>query len=244
MKMSSDFTLQVLPYSDATAAANMAIDEGMIMDGDPAILKLRCYGWSQSAWTFGYSQRWQEVAAAKPSDIAAAVRRPTGGGIVDHRQDFTYALAISPSHPWWRESACEVYKYLHLALAHALQNCGLATRQQPCERDNCQAQRPSEETKAKACFAAPETSDLVHPETGQKWAGAALKRSRSGLLIQGSLQPSPIPNSNWKSALRGQLPGAFATALGIARIQHAPQSPIPDPAIEQKYASPAWNQKR
>lgn len=242
MKMSTDLSLQILPYTISSAAANMAIDEGMLDELEPGSIAMRCYGWSEPAWTFGYSQRWQEIVAAKPAGVTTLIRRPTGGGIVDHRTDFTYSLAIPTAHPWWRNPACEVYQSLHLALANALQACGYATRQQPCQRDK---PRPAASpTEPKACFSAPETSDLVHPQTGQKWAGAALKRSRTGLLIQGSLQPDPMPSGDWQSPLRQQLPNALATALNIQTIQTNPHPPLPNPKLQQKYQNPTWNQKR
>ena len=244
--MSADFTLQVIPHSTSTAAANMAMDEGMLENLDGTLMALRCYGWSEPAWTFGYSQRWREVAAAMPEDVSTLIRRPTGGGIVDHRRDFTYCLALPTSHPWWRSSACDVYQSLHQALANALKACGFETRQQPCDRNTGETPpRPSRtETAPKACFTAPETSDLVHPETGRKWAGAALKRSRSGLLIQGSLQPEPMPAGDWQSALRDQLPKALANTLKVQNIQPAQGTPAIDAQRLKKYQSTRWNQKR
>ena len=56
------------------------------------------------------------------------------------------------------------------------------------------------------CFVGAEKFDVLWH--GRKIAGAAQRRTRTGLLIQGSIQPPPIPlvRENWQSAcarLRG-----------------------------------------
>ena len=53
-----------------------------------------------------------------------------------------------------------------------------------------------------ACFIGYEKSDLLWH--GKKIAGAAQRRNKSGLLIQGSVQPPPVPlaRADWENAMR------------------------------------------
>jgi lipoate-protein ligase A len=52
------------------------------------------------------------------------------------------------------------------------------------------------------CFVGAEKFDVLWH--GRKIAGAAQRRTRTGLLIQGSIQPPPIPllREDWQAALR------------------------------------------
>ena len=79
------------PHSPAW---NMAADEALLQNapatGTPL---LRCYAWDRPAVSIGYVQRLD----AAPEGFAA-VRRPTGGGIVYHDYDFTFSVAFPMGH--------------------------------------------------------------------------------------------------------------------------------------------------
>src|SRR5688572_30718232 len=91
------------------ASWNMALDEALLENatsiGSPV---LRLYGWNQSAATFGYSQKYSDVAAWTP--LRPMVRRPTGGGLVPHDADWTYSLIFPPEHSWHKLRAEESYR--------------------------------------------------------------------------------------------------------------------------------------
>src|SRR5690606_39065461 len=104
--------LDVLPERHDSAAGNMAADF-LLLQRYPAEThaRFRSYGWHRPAFTFGYSQKiaWvrEQVAPFAPVELC---RRPTGGGLVDHRQDWTYALVIPRGHALYDARAVESYR--------------------------------------------------------------------------------------------------------------------------------------
>src|SRR5258708_17269598 len=98
--------LDVLPTRSAGAAENMATDFLLLQRYPHAdAARFRHYGWHRPAFTFGYAQKFSFVHTQWPSSVEASEgtpadghfdisRRATGGGVVDHRDDWTYALVI------------------------------------------------------------------------------------------------------------------------------------------------------
>jgi len=77
----------ILPYRQLSAAANMAVDAGMIaLSRTRGAVCFRYYGWTEAAITFGYSQPAGTVCNGMDDHSLARIRRETGGGIVDHRR--------------------------------------------------------------------------------------------------------------------------------------------------------------
>jgi lipoate-protein ligase A len=139
---------------------------------------LRFYAWKEPAATFGYSQDAGAVAAMTP--LRPLVRRPTGGGLVPHDADWTYSLVVPVCDPWYALNAKESYQRVHEWMRDAFAATRVGTELSPC----CAKEAPGR------CFAGPERHDLMF--AGRKIAGAAQRRTRNGLLIQGSIQPAGI----------------------------------------------------
>lgn len=168
-------------YFDSGAgepAFNMALDEALLRQaaatGSPM---LRFYDWSEPAATFGYFQRIADLEAA--THLRPLIRRPTGGGLVPHANDWTYSLTVPPGHPWYELRAEASYAQMHRWLLEGFAKIGLPTELASC----CRRELPGQ------CFAGYEKFDLLH--CGRKLAGAAQRRNKFGLLIQGSIQPTP-----------------------------------------------------
>jgi lipoate-protein ligase A len=159
-------------------AFNMALDEALMQRvaalGGPV---LRLYGWTEPAATFGYFQKTADIEAA--TSLRPLIRRPTGGGLVPHADDWTYSLTVPPGHPWYELRAEESYARMHRWLQLTFARLALPTELAPC----CRKETPGQ------CFAGYEKFDLLH--CGRKLAGAAQRRNKLGLLIQGSIQPPP-----------------------------------------------------
>lgn len=169
---------------------NMALDEALLEAatrlGHPV---LRFYGWTEPAASFGYFQKYADVE--QMTGLRPLVRRPTGGGLVPHKADWTYSLAVPPAHAWYALRAEASYRRIHEWLRDAFGVLGVETDLAPC----CQKELPGQ------CFAGAEKHDLLWH--GRKIAGAAQRRTRHGLLIQGSIQPQPpnVTRAAWLQAM-------------------------------------------
>jgi len=184
------------------AAFNMALDEALLENVVRLRLPvLRFYGWTEPAATFGYFQKYSEVGRA--TRLRPLIRRPTGGGIVPHDADWTYSIAVPPGHEWHALSATESYRRMHEWIQHAFAELKIDTTLAP------QARKAASPIPGGACFVGYEKFDLLWQ--GKKIAGAAQRRNRLGLLIQGSVQPPPIPVSrtDWEQAMLAAGTNAF-----------------------------------
>src|SRR6185436_19593961 len=123
---------------------------------------LRTYGWTAPAATFGYFQRFADVSALTP--LRPLIRRPTGGGLVPHDNDWTYSVAIPPVDAWFDLKAVESYRRIHQWLQASFQKLNVATPLSPARIEGGPGQ----------CFVGAETFDLLH--RGTKIAGAAQRR--------------------------------------------------------------------
>src|ERR1700738_487047 len=100
--------------SPRSAAENMAVDETLFLTAPGPVL--RSYRWIRPAVSFGYFPPWKDVALRFAGrDL---VRRWTGGGIVEHGQDFTYSLVI-PSIIG-QPKTIELYSQVHLRISAVL----------------------------------------------------------------------------------------------------------------------------
>jgi lipoyl(octanoyl) transferase len=157
------------------AAVNMAMDEALLGVIPGAVL--RVYRWERPAVSFGYFERWEPIQAAHPE--REAMRRWTGGGVVLHGEDLTYSLLIPAGGE--RLGPAECYRVIHEALCGALREIGV----QAYPTSNSQS------TTSNACFENPVRYDVL--VEGRKVAGAAQRRTRGGLIHQGSIQSLELP---------------------------------------------------
>jgi lipoate-protein ligase A len=213
-------------------ASNMALDE-TFLENAPQIGKpvLRLYGWTEPAATFGYSQHYSEIARA--TLLRPLIRRSTGGGLVPHDADWTYSLIFPPNHPWYSLKATESYERVHLWIRDAFQKIGVATELSPC----CVKEIPGQ------CFVGAEKSDVLWH--GRKIAGAAQRRTKTALLIQGSVQPPPIPlkRIDWENAMRAIAVEQFGVAWNEFSLDENLNRFAAD-LTQQKYSQASYNQKR
>ena len=136
---------------------------------------LRFYGWTEPAATFGYFQHFADID--RLTTLRPIIRRPTGGGLVPHDRDWTYSLAFPPADPWYALKAVESYRRVHEWVQSAFAVCRVSTELSP----SAVKQTPGQ------CFIGAEQFDVLLE--AKKIAGAAQRRTRDGLLIQGSIQP-------------------------------------------------------
>ena len=223
--------LMVLDSGRGDSAQNMALDEALL-EAMPRLRKpvLRFYGWTERAASFGYFQNYSEIE--RLTLLRPLVRRPTGGGLVAHEADWTYSILLPTCHEWYAITATESYVRVHEWIQAAFAKLNVPTELASC----CHKSQPGQ------CFSGHEKFDLLW--NGQKIAGAAQRRTRSGLLIQGSVQPPPL------SLGRHQWQKGMCNAGSQNGDQWQPFDP--DPALLErarelagkKYSQPSYNRKR
>lgn len=243
--------LDLLPDRSASAAVNMATDF-LLLQPYPAAehARFRAYGWQRPAVTFGFSQKIAWVRDHLPTGFDGELcRRPSGGGIVDHRLDWTYALVIPRGALLYDERAVESYRLVHTALAAALAAGGaeavVKNACQPAGDSTC-APGPG------VCFQRAELYDVVHPGASgleTKLAGAAQKRAKRGLLFQGSVDRGAVEQVAGGAFDWETLAARFTARLAdLLEAEATPTAwPDLDEAIDQlaeQYATPEWIEYR
>ncbi len=218
-----------------SAAMNMAVDETLLLTAaERGVPVLRFYAWEcERVVSIGYVQRADAVPAGYQF-----VRRPTGGGVVHHDFDFTYSVAVPNGHwltgldrtmsyDWINRSVQEGLRSLRVAAALADQEIG------------GQVDRGT-----MVCFANPTRYDLLLD--GRKIAGSAQRRTREGILHQGSLHfggPLPVP----RDCLADALAAGFATTLNLVLEPFCPDETMlafAEELAREKYAAADWNHRR
>ena len=212
------------------AAFNMAMDEALLESvGKLGAPVLRFYGWTQPAATFGYFQHYAEIE--RTTLLRPLIRRPTGGGLVPHDADWTYSLAFPPGHEWHELRAEDSYRSVHEWIQRAFAKLNVATEVASC----CKKTLPGQ------CFVGYEKFDLLWH--GKKIAGAAQRRNKLGLLIQGSVQPPPVElkRADWESAMRKVVPASadWQELQGDGELLAMAQR-----LTAEKFSQTSYNQKR
>jgi lipoyl(octanoyl) transferase len=209
------------------SAWNMALDEALLHAvaniGRPI---LRFYGWNEPAATFGYFQKYADIAAW--TSLRPLIRRPTGGGLVPHDADWTYSVIIPPSHPLYELRAAESYLHLHRWVAGALCAANIPAELAPSASKEIPGQ----------CFAGAEQHDILL--NSRKIAGAAQRRAREGLLIQGSVQslPATADRTLWQRQM-------LANPVIWSELElHAEVRRNADDLAKAKYSQASHNERR
>jgi len=203
----------------------MAVDEWLCGVADVPVL--RVYPWDGDWCSLGYFGEIQTAQAR--IDCPNWVRRITGGGVVDHRSDWTYSLVIPKSEPAanWRGDAS--YRAVHQALAAVLRAEGI----------DCRLSSGAAVAGEALCFSNPVDHDIVAPDQ-RKIAGAGQRRSREGLLHQGSVA---VPVNGTKSTHR-----ALALAKELAQFvkpaDFQPDSETVRRMIDERYGCFDWLARR
>jgi len=203
----------------AGAAFNMALDEALLYTaakrGRPL---LRVYAWEKPSVSFGYFQKFPAPLA----NAYDAVRRPTGGGVVYHIDDTTYTVVVPPTHALYAMKTGDAYCALHTAVAAAFRS--------PVEIHRVPLRSPH---GAYECFQRPVHGDVV--ADGQKLAGGAQRRTRSGMLHQGSIAAKLSAD---------QIKRGFQKTLAVEFEDYKladSEETLAARLVRKKYATDAWN---
>ena len=215
---------RLLVHGPASAARNMAVDEALLREVRQPVLRL--YEWRESYLSLGY---FQPAALAESRSF---IRRYTGGGMVDHAHDFTYTIVLPRGHPWMQLSAPESYATIHRGVRAVLMACGI----------NSELISGAARLDSEACFQKPVRFDLMLGL--RKISGAAQRRTREGLLHQGSiLLPDPTQNE----VIHAAFAKFFFSSLSL---EFQPNDLTAEESVRAldlertRYSKPVWNHSR
>lgn len=201
-----------------SAPLNMAVDEALLeISATPT---LRFYGWERPSLSFGYFGRLED--AIRIGAERELVRRWTGGGIVLHGEDLTYSLVLPLTHNDPARSPRKIYGDIHAAIRDVLVHDGVAARLATFAPPKT----------SEACFGNPVFADVL--VDNEKIAGAAQRRTRAGLLQQGSVQYPRLPDDFPQRVALALCSSAETRALDKRIIERA------EAIAAQKYATATW----
>lgn len=239
------------PYDILPGPLNMAADDLLLDRAVAGVASLRWYGWREPTLSLGYFQPYAARLADPLLKALPVVRRGTGGGAIVHHRELTYALALPAAmvgpEPW----GCR----MHHLIAAVLRTFGVESDPVVC----------GEEQRADPflCFHHHTAGDLAvgpRPAARQKIVGSAQRKQHGAILQHGSIllatseyAPS-LPGAFELSGVRVE-PALLAERLAGAFAKETGWEPIPaewnagDRAArrriaDEKYANPAWTEKR
>jgi lipoyl(octanoyl) transferase len=196
-------------------ARNMAVDEHLfhLAQAGPRTF-LRFYRWERPTVSLGYSQEADKVADLDfcRRNGVAVVRRMTGGKLVLHHREVTYAVASSDT-ALFRETVRDSYRLISRALLAGLELLGIPSRM-------AGPAPPSYARGTMPCFAHAARDEI---ETGgRKIIGSAQKRLGPAFLQHGSV---PLENDAELLAAVSR-PGGPGPGGGMTSLSEAAGRPV------------------
>lgn len=214
---------------------NMAVDELLLEKSDilhGAVL-MRIYGWDRPSISIGYSQKFGAVLAESAYSV---VRRPTGGGIVYHDRDLTYTIVVPSPHPIESLDRIESYHVFHRAVLRAMSAFGKQGRL-------ADSAAFVSDRGTMRCFVTPTKYDVICEN--RKMAGSAQRRTKKGILHQGSI--SLEVSGGDRDKLAEALIKGFADEFNVD-LEDFRVSPVflkeADALSSAKFATDEWNKSK
>jgi len=149
--------------------------------------------------SFGRLQKRGDILSLAAQEWTL-VQRPTGGGVVFHKNDLCFSLCWPHGSGPLPKRPQEQYRWIHSIVFEALAEKA-PVRMAAC----CDAVKPSDPFATRTCFQNPVVYDLLIDH--QKIVGGALRCTRRATLYQGSLQMPVSPE------LKTRLDFLFKTRL-------------------------------
>jgi len=199
---------------------NMATDEALLLAYRPGISvpTLRLYEWRNPSFSIGFSQDPDKLllrgdVVRRPSGRIhdfPVVRRPTGGGLLWHKDEITYSFVADTRDMGLTGSIKESYAFITAFVLKTLEALGLkASFARDAEG------KQAEKGLADYCYSRHEEYDICID--GKKIGGHAQKRRRRTFLQHGSL-PLTLDTGHLSDACCGLEPTdtKYVTSLAEA----------------------------
>jgi lipoate-protein ligase A len=195
----------------------MAIDEALLASFDPASSPpvLRIYGWHPPAFSLGRFQDAGQVLDLEKCRSARipVVRRITGGGLIYHADELTYAIVCAPGQIPPASSIKDSFRVLTSFILRFYEKLGLS----PCYAVDHYPVGTRLGERTPLCFAGRESYDIL--VAGRKIGGNAQRRLKKAIFQHGSLplrNVLPVAAGFLRSPASDLVPGSASLAeLGI-----------------------------
>ncbi len=242
-------SLRLMPLEVNPGTLAMAFDELLLENASSGQPALRFYQWYKPTVSLGYFQPFEVASNFEGMDV---VRRPTGGDLLIHHHELTYALALPDSA--LPSKAEELACLVHRVIACVLASLGVPTA---CQPSKGKLQVP-DAPEGVLCFLHPAAGDVL--AGGFKVVGSAQRRRQEALLQHGSIllrasewapwlkgvsdvAPADLTALQLADILRLEIPKALGMAVTHSDWTESERNRAQHIAVT-RYASSAWNQRR
>ncbi len=174
---------RVVVSGKLSAAENMAIDEAVFngIIAGTSVPTIRFYDWIKPTASYGYNQVWDkevDPVLLEKYDFDY-VRRPTGGRLVLHNEEITYAV-IARAEEQLAGNVIQSYSEISRALREGFQQMGLEV---DLEKGELSSQHQRQEKNP--CFTSSSRYELKMKN--KKISGSAQVRKKNVILQHGSI---------------------------------------------------------
>ena len=170
--------IRVIEYGVRDAYQNMALDQHLLLLCEQGCEHgfLRFYGWRQSALSLGRFEPVDVIDLDRARDDGVqVVRRPTGGRVVMHGDDLTYAIIV-PKHEG--HNLAETYRTISMCIIKGFEAMGLSlSLNRGSGRNGGSAGSP--------CFGSVSRYEITWRD--RKLVGSAQRVGRQAVLQHGSI---------------------------------------------------------
>lgn len=181
---------EIIDTGKNTALKNMEIDRNLL-DSVFSFKKpiLHFYEWANPSVTYGHFIKHESYL--KPKEGVDFAVRPTGGGVLFHVADFAFSLLIPAHYPAFSLNTLDNYALVNEWVIEVLKKCvkGTPYLMKENQKDSC----------CNFCMGKATIYDVMLE--GKKVGGAAQRRTKMGLLHQGTLSLAMPPESLLKDVL-------------------------------------------
>jgi lipoate-protein ligase A len=183
--------------------------------------QLHCYRWQGPSATYGHfcnPHQLLNIHSLEKYRLQLA-KRPTGGGLTFHDYDYAFSLLLSADHSRYMANTLDSYRDVHSIVLKAIERfVGKIPHLVPNDMT------PLTESCRHFCMAKPTIYDLLLD--GRKVAGGAQRRTRHGILHQGTIALTMPP----EDFLDDILPSNSGVAIAMQRHSYPLLGPTASPS--------------
>ncbi|MCB1135302.1 MAG: hypothetical protein KDK78_03435 [Chlamydiia bacterium] len=191
--------LLILDPVERTAQSNMDTDARLLHDLDPlGSAILHHYHWRGPCATYGHFAKPEQLLNLAQAGAAGLNlgKRPTGGGVIFHLTDLAFSFFLPSGHPCYSLNTLDNYRFVNELVIQALRRFRGRELQGALLAAEPQPMTPAAQH---FCMAKPTKYDVI--VEGRKVGGAAQRRMRQGLLHQGSISITALPEEMLEKVL-------------------------------------------